>query len=120
MCTFIFVNVAWVFFRADTITIAVDYIARIFTHLNPWALTTGVIYSVGLERQEMNILIIAMAAMLFVDYLKYKRNIRFENIADNQNFWVRGLIIFVLIFVVVIFGAYGYSYDAQQFIYFQF
>ncbi|MBR5496598.1 MAG: MBOAT family protein [Clostridia bacterium] len=120
LITFVLTCLAWVFFRADTITIAVDYIARIFTHLNPWALTTGVIYSIGLERQEMNILIIAMAAMLFVDYLKYKRNIRFENIADNQNFWVRGLIIFVLIFVVVIFGAYGYSYDAQQFIYFQF
>ena len=120
LITFALTCLAWVFFRADTITVAVDYIARIFTHLNPWALTTGVIYSIGLERQEMNILIIAMAAMLFVDYLKYKRNIRFENIADNQNFWVRGLIIFVLIFAVVIFGAYGYSYDAQQFIYFQF
>lgn len=120
LTTFALTCVAWVFFRADSITVAAEYIARIFTHLNPWALTTGVIYNIGLDRQEMNILIIAMAVMLFVDYLKYKRNIRFENIADNQNFWVRGLIIFVLIFVVVIFGAYGYSYDAQQFIYFQF
>lgn len=120
LVTFALTCLAWIFFRADTVTVAVDYIARIFTHLNPWALTTGVIYSIGLDRQEMNILIIAMAVMLFVDYIKYKRNIRFENIADNQNFWVRGLIIFVLIFAVVIFGAYGYSYDAQQFIYFQF
>lgn len=120
LITFSLTCLAWVFFRADTITVALDYIARIFTQLNPWALTTGVIYNIGLDRQEMNILILSVAVMMFVDYLKYKRNIRFENIADNQNFWVRGLIIFVLIFVVVIFGAYGYSYDAQQFIYFQF
>ncbi len=120
LITFSLTCLTWIFFRADNITTAVDYIARIFTQLNPWALTTGVIYEIGLERQEMNILIIAVAVMIFVDYLKYKRNIRFENIADNQNFWVRGLIIFTLIFVVVIFGAYGYSFDSQQFIYFQF
>lgn len=120
LITFSLTCLTWIFFRADNITTAVDYIARIFTQLNPWTLTTGVIYEIGLERQEMNILIIAVAVMIFVDYLKYKRNIRFENIADNQNFWVRGLIIFTLIFVVVIFGAYGYSFDSQQFIYFQF
>ncbi len=120
LITFFLTCIAWIFFRADNITIALEYITRMFTQLNPWTLTTGVIYSLGLERQEMNILIIAVAVLIFVDYLKYKRNIRFENIADNQNFWVRGLIIFVLIFTVLIFGAYGDSYDAQQFIYFQF
>lgn len=120
LITFALTCLAWVFFRADNISIAVNYIARIFTQLNPWALTTGVIYNIGLERQEMNILILSVAIMIFVDYIKYKKNVRFENIADNQNFWVRGLIIFLLIFAVVIFGAYGYSFDAQQFIYFQF
>ncbi len=120
LITFALTCLAWVFFRADTIYIAADYIARIFTQINPWALTTGVIYSLGLERQEMNILLIAVAVMLIVDILKYKRNIRFENIADNQNFWVRGLIIMTLIFAVIIFGAYGYNFDAQEFIYFQF
>ena len=120
MITFALTCLAWVFFRADNITVAIEYIARIFTNPDPWALTTGVIYNIGLERQEMNILIISVAVLIFVDFLKYKRNIRFENIADNQNFWVRGLIIFVLIIAVVVFGAYGYSFDAQQFIYFQF
>ena len=118
--TFALTCLAWIFFRADTVYIAVDYIQRLFTQLNPWALTTGVIYSIGLERQEMNILIIALFVMLLVDLLRYTKNIRFENIADNQNFWVRGLIIMTLIFAVIIFGAYGYNFDAQEFIYFQF
>lgn len=120
LATFALTCFAWIFFRADTIYIAFDYIARIFTNINPWAATTGVIYSIGLERQEMNILIISVIIMILVDILKYKKNIRFENIADNQNFWVRGLIIMTLIFAVLIFGAYGYSFDAQEFIYFQF
>ena len=120
LITFALTCFAWIFFRADSVEIAFTYIQRLFTCPDPWALTTGLLYSVGLERQEMNILLIAIATLLFVDIMKRKNNIRFENIADNQNFWVRGLIIFILIFAVIIFGAYGYSFDAQQFIYFQF
>lgn len=118
--TFTLTCLAWIFFRADSISVALNYIARIFTCPDPWAWTTGLFYTIGLERQEMNILIISTFVLLFVDIIKRKKNVRFENIADNQNFWVRGLILFVLIFVVIIFGAYGYSFDAQQFIYFQF
>lgn len=120
LITFSLTCLAWIFFRADTIYIAFDYIAMIFTKINPWALTTSVIYSLGLTTQEMNILITSVIVMLVVDALKYTKNIRIENIADNQNFWVRGFIILVLIITVVIFGAYGGSFDAQQFIYFQF
>ena len=90
------------------------------THLNPWAITSGVIYNLGLDRQEMNILLISVAVLFFVDYMKRRKNIRFENLTDNQVFWVRGAVIFILLFVVIIFGAYGYSFDAQEFIYFQF
>ena len=120
LCTFALTCLAWIFFRADSVNAAFDYIARMFTHINPWALTTGVIYNIGLDRQEMNILIIAICVLIFVDIMKRKKNIRFENLADNQSFWVRGAIIFALLFVVIIFGAYGYSFDAQEFIYFQF
>ncbi len=120
LITFALTSFAWIFFRADSINVALEYIARIFTALDPWALTTGFMYNIGLETREMNILLIAVFVMFIVDLLKYKRNIRFENIADNQNSWVRGAVIFALIAAVVIFGAYGYSFDAQQFIYFQF
>ena len=118
--TFGLTCLAWIFFRADSINAATAYIARLFTRLDPWALTTGFLYNIGLDRQEMNILLVSIAVLLFVDIMKRRKNVRFENIADNQNFWVRGLIIFTLIFVVIIFGAYGFNFDAQQFIYFQF
>ena len=118
--TFALTCFAWIFFRADSISIAFSYIDRLFTCFDPWSLTTGIFYNIGLARQEMNILLVAVAALIFVDVMKRKNNIRFENIADKQNLWVRELILFVLIFVVIVFGAYGDSFDAQQFIYFQF
>ncbi len=118
--TFILTDFAWIFFRSDTLGMAFDYISRIFMCFDPWALTTGFLYNIGLETQEMNILLIALIALTIVDLLKYKKNIRFENIADNQNSWARGAVIFVLIVAVVIFGSYGYSFKPQDFIYFQF
>ncbi|MCD7826949.1 MAG: MBOAT family protein [Clostridiales bacterium] len=111
---------AWIFFAADNMTIAVEYIARIFTRLDPWALTDGTIYSLGLDRQQMNILIISIIVLLLVDLVKYKKGVRMENIADRQNSWVRPVIILSLVFAVIVFGAYGAEFDAQQFIYFQF
>ncbi len=118
--TFGFTCLAWVFFRADNLTIAIEYIKRIFTHPDLWALTDGTIYNLGLERQEMNILLIAIIVLFVVDLIKYRRGVRFEHIADNQNSWVRGAILLCLIFAVIVFGAYGYEFDAQEFIYFQF
>lgn len=120
MITFALTCFAWIFFRADSMTQALEYIARIFTHPDPWSITTGILYNIGLEQQEMNILLIAIIVLLLVDIFKYKRNVRFENIADNQNVWVRGVILLALIFAVIVFGAYGYNFDAQEFIYFQF
>ncbi|MCD7775655.1 MAG: MBOAT family protein, partial [Clostridiales bacterium] len=119
-CTFALTCLAWIFFRADSVSDAFGYIGRIFTNIDPWALSNGTIYELGIDRQEMNILLIAIFILFLVDYLKYKRNIRFENIAQGQSVWARGAVIMVLIFAVLVFGAYGLDFDAQQFIYFQF
>jgi D-alanyl-lipoteichoic acid acyltransferase DltB (MBOAT superfamily) len=120
LVTFVLISFSWIFFRADSISVAFSYIGRLFTKINPWALTNGTIYNIGLSRQEMNILLISVAVLFFVDFMKRRKNIRFENITDKENFWVRGAVIFILLFVVIIFGAYGHSFDAQEFIYFQF
>lgn len=118
--TFALVNFAWIFFRSDSIAQAFTIIRRIFTLPDPWSLTSGAIYELGLARQEMNILLLCIGLLLLVDGLRRRRGIRFENLADGQNVLVRPVIMIALAAVILIFGAYGYSFDAQQFIYFQF
>ena len=116
--TFCLVDLAWIFFRAPSISVACMYIARIFTHIDPWNLTNGSLADLGMDGRELNILLISVAALFVVDLLQKKR--RFDSLLENQNVWFRPVVLLVIAFVIIIFGAYGLSFDPQQFIYFQF
>ncbi|MCQ2521387.1 MAG: MBOAT family protein [Lachnospiraceae bacterium] len=118
--TFVLVDFAWIFFRADNVLVAFDYIRRIFTGMNPWVLTNGGLLKMGLSGLEFNILMVALVILFAVDLLKYRRK---KNIADfilEQNVWFQYLCIIGLIMTIFVFGVYGATYDAKAFIYFQF
>ena len=118
--TFVLVVFAWIFFRAGSVTEAFAIIARMFSRPDPWTLFSGVIYFVGLDRMEMNILLWSLAALVLVDALKYRTQKTLDKILFEQNLWFRWLVIIGLLVVIFVFGEYGPNYDAQQFIYFQF
>lgn len=118
--TFILVDLAWIFFRADTIGQAFLYIQRIFTQVDIWSIFNGSIYTLGLERPEFNILLLAVVALFLVDLQKYKKNKRLDEALESEMLGFRWLVLLLLLFAVVVFGAYGTAFDAQEFIYFQF
>ncbi len=118
--TFILVDLAWIFFRADTIGQAFLYIQRIFTQVDIWSIFNGSIYTLGLERPEFHILLLAVVALFLVDLQKYKKNKRLDEALEGEMLGFRWLVLLLLLFAVVVFGAYGTAFDAQEFIYFQF
>lgn len=118
--TFILVDIAWIFFRSDSVNDAINYIYRLCTRINPWACFDGTLYSLGLDRVEMNILIVGIIIMLLVELVKYKAGHRLDEFLCRQNLWFKWLVIFSMIYMVIIFGEYGATFDAKQFIYFQF
>ncbi len=118
--TFLLTTFAWIFFRSSTINDGCYYIKRMFLKIDLWALSDGTLYTLGLDRIEMNILVVGLAVLLFVDLLRYLKNKKIDAFLENQNLWFRWGAIFALIFAIIIFGKYGANFDAQQFIYFQF
>lgn len=118
--TFIFVDIAWIFFRSDSVIDALNYIYRLCTRINPWACFDGTLYTIGLDRIEMNILMAGIIIMLLIELVKYKSKIRLDEFLCRQNLWFKWLVIFTMIFMVIIFGEYGSTFDVKQFIYFQF
>lgn len=118
--TFILVDFAWIFFRSASIEDAFSYISRIFTAWDPWVFSQNVLYDMGLDMNEMNILLCALALLILVDFIRYYKNERFDAFLSRQCIWFRWGVIIALIFAVVIYGVYGPNIPAQAFIYFQF
>ena len=118
--TYILTTFAWIFFRADTLQDAIYYIFRIFSHIDPWALFDESLYTLGLDRFESNVLIVALLVLLAVDLLKYFRNINLSDFLMAQNLVFRWIVIIGLIAAVLTYGMYGTEFDSAQFIYFEF
>lgn len=118
--TFGLVAVAWIFFRADTITDALRFMKRIIVKPTPWLLFNGGIYNIGLDRIQMNILFVSVLILLAVDMIRYVKKQTLDAFLLEQNLWFEWLAIIILIAMIFVFGEYGPEFDPQQFIYFQF
>jgi len=112
--------ITFVFFRAQTLTDALTYIKRIFVKFNPWALFDDTLYTLGLDRIEVNILFVAVVVLFIVDAIKYFKKQRIDQFLNDQCIWFRWGSIMLLMLSIFVFGIYGTLFDASQFIYFQF
>ena len=120
LTTYAMVGFAWIFFRADSIVEALSYIKRILVYPTPWRLFDGGIYSLGLDRIEMNILLVALVMLFLIDFIKYKTKQTIDEFLMEQNFWFEWLVIIFSVVIIFVYGEYGPVFDAKQFIYFQF
>ncbi len=118
--TFAMVSFAWIFFRSNSVSDAFQYIHRLICNPSPWFFFDGGFYSLGLNRQEMNILIISLALLFSIDLVRVKKNITIDTFLFTQNIWFEWAFIILLILMILTFGSYGPAYNAKQFIYFQF
>ncbi len=118
--TFCLIVFAWIFFRANSIRDAVHIIGRIGKKPSPWVLFNGDIYELGLDRIEVNILFFSLLLLVLVDLVRYVKKQTIDLFLMEQNLWFEWAVIILLICMLFVFGEYGPTFDAQQFIYFQF
>lgn len=111
---------ALIFFRMNSVSRSLAFIRRILTRPNLWVLHDQSLFTIGLDRVEMNVLLAALAALLLVDLIRYCRGVTLDVFLKEQNLWFRWSVALALFFAVVTYGIYGPAYDPVQFIYFQF
>ena len=78
------------------------------------------VYTLGLDRPEMNILLVSLLILFAVDLVRFRKGKMLDEFLLSQNIWFEWTVIIVLILMIFIFGEYGPAFDAKQFIYFQF
>jgi D-alanyl-lipoteichoic acid acyltransferase DltB (MBOAT superfamily) len=120
LCTFCLFALSMIFFRSDTIKDALYYIQRMFTTFDIWSLFNDSIFSLGLDRKEMHVLLAGLIILVIVDAYYALRNKFFDSLVKEQCLAVEYIIVAIILVMVIIFGVYGEGYDASQFIYFQF
>ena len=119
IATFILVDFSWIFFRANRFMDAFSIIKLIITVRNPWVLFDGSLYKCGLDSKNFWLMIVAILILLFADYCKTK-GIKIRKIIIEQDYWFRWTFIAVSIVIILTFGVWGPTYNAANFIYFQF
>lgn len=116
--TYLLICFSWIFFRADTFSMAIQVIKQMVMEFNPWILTDGTLYKLGLDEKNFHLAIVGIIILLVFDYFNAKQDIR-ERLGFCHIVF-RWSVYYLTIFSIIIFGVYGLGYDASQFIYFQF
>lgn len=109
---FILTTVAWVFFRADSVSHALTIFRQIGT-LGAF----GGAEAFGMVFRQFVLLGLCLG-LLFVWDLTYQKYALVDRLAGCV--WLRYAVWTVLVLLVLCFGAYGTGYNAAEFVYFQF
>lgn len=118
--TFIIVDIAWIFFRSESIKDAIVYLRRMLTVSNWSALFDGSLYLIGLDVNGWHILFVALIIFVIVDILKYITGSNIDVLLASQWLPARWFVLLFLVGFVVVFGCYGPGFDSANFLYFQF
>ncbi len=117
--TFLLVDFTWLFFRAGSIEVARTVLKSLFFEYNPWILFDGSLYNCGLDQKNFNFALICILVLMFADYLKLKGK-KIRAIICEQDWLFQIVFIAFAVCFILIFGVWGSTYDAKEFIYFQF
>ncbi len=113
LITFILVDFAWIFFRANTVNDAFLVISHLFDFGSP--ITKDLL---GLDISNIIVLAFTLLITFILEAISTKHSLK--EWLNRRNIVVRWTIYYIIIFSIIIFGIYGPGYSAQEFIYFQF
>lgn len=113
--TFLLVCIGLVFFRADSVAVAVKMLWKAVSVWNVGALLDGSVFTLGLDFIEFTIAVVSLLILLAVSWLQQKGPVR-ERIAAKK-LPVRWVIWYALLFYTILLGYYGPGYSAAEFIY---
>lgn len=119
LITFALIDFTWLFFRAESVGEAFGIMRQIVLSLQLPQIFGLAVNRMGFSMQQLTALIIAFILLIIVDMLKNKGK-DICALVLGQGLWFRWLVYLGLLFMIMMYGAYGLEYTQTEFIYFQF
>lgn len=113
--TFFWVMLAWIIFRAENLRAGIFMLQNMMTVYNPWIFFDDSLLNLGLSLKEWCILIISMLLLVKISVLQESMCIRDKIL--SQPLIIRWGLYITVIVIIMVFGTYGYGFDANDFIY---
>lgn len=113
--TWFLVTAAWVIFRAGGLRQGLFMVYNMVTVYNPWILFDDSLLSLGLSWKEWVVLGCSVLALIKAESLQEKICVRDELL--RQPLIIRWGAALAAVSMIMIFGSYGYGFNASDFIY---
>lgn len=120
LCTFLTVSLLWIFFRSDSLRMAAVCIKNLFTGWMGFLYWREFLFTMGLERTQMLLLLAFVLFLFCVDAVSEKKGKQSSLWIYESPLPIRWGICLLLLLSVAIFGQYGPGFDASGFIYVNF
>lgn len=117
--TFVLVDFAWVFFRADSLRDGIEMVRSMANADNTYVLFDDSLFRLGLDWKNFMVMLAGIFLLMMVDYFKNK-GVMIRKLICRQELWFRWAVLLLGIVTVLTVGIWGSGYDAKAFIYFQF
>jgi len=117
--TFMAVTVAWIFFRADSLANACNYIVGIITNGINIRGAISVLESNGVELIQVIIAVAVIVLVQVVDRISYSKATPLPELVQNNRL-LKYALIYCCLMAIFVFGIYGGDFKAENFIYMRF
>lgn len=114
--TFFLVNIGFVFFRAESVSVAWEMLKRGLRNINFGVIFSGTFFTMGLDWVEMTVAIVSLVILLVVSILQ-ERGIKIRESVAKKKLPIRWCIWYALLFYTILLAYYGPGYSAAEFIY---
>ena len=114
--TFFWVMAAWIIFRADGLREGIFMLRNMVTVYNPWIFFDDSLFSLGLSMKEWCVLLASVLVLVKVSVLQ-ESSICIRDRILSQTLIARWVLYITAVVVIMVFGTYGYGFEASDFIY---
>ena len=111
--TTLLVFIGELFFRATTVTAGFEMLGKMFNNFTIKSFKNGTILNLGMDIKDF-IIIALFTVIVFIISILHEKDISIREKVSKKNIVIRWTFYYLIIFAIIIFGAYGVNYEVVQ------